>query len=589
MRRSARLLALTTLRATLGAVIGVGALVPVAATQAASAGAVAEPGHAAVQLAAPMTGRAAVDALRDEDAVAGAAAANGRTAAELVELLRTDDTAWLDSTGQLFYRDDARYPGRTAARLAGTRTSALPYLASDAFTLHSDPGSQRTLYMDFTGATVAGTRWNTELGRATLAATPYDTDGNPASFSTAERDLVQEAWLRVSEDYAPFDIDVTTEAPTAAQLERSSLTDQAFGMEAVITSSASIEDEVCGGPGATGVAYVGVFDEVGTRHHPAWICTHTYSDVLNVSESVSHEVGHTFGLDHDGDATDEYYAGQGGWAPIMGSGLQPIIQWSDGWYAGADNGQDDLAIISANAPYKADEAGSTVATAAALTGGTALIGKRTDVDVWSLGVCSGATTIAAEPAAYSPDLDIQLTLLDASGATIETVDPTSARVSMLVASGMDATLSRSLPAGAYYVAIDGVGRGTRTTGYDDYASIGTYTLDVTGCDGGPTVTPGPPSTPGAATVARGPRGGKRTISVQWSAPASTDPITGYQVRLYRVVLGTPLKVSTYSVEPSWSSGVSIKVGRGTWKVAVLARNAYGASALGPLSAGVKGR
>ncbi len=44
------------------------------------------------------------------------------------------------------------------------------------------------------------------------------------------------------------------------------------------------------------------------------------------AEAISHEVGHTLGLSHDGRITpsEGYYAGHGsgdtGWAPIMGVG-----------------------------------------------------------------------------------------------------------------------------------------------------------------------------------------------------------------------------------------------------------------------------
>ena len=51
---------------------------------------------------------------------------------------------------------------------------------------------------------------------------------------------------------------------------------------------------------------------------------------------------------------------------------------------------------------------------------------------------------------------------------------------------MDATASgTSLPSGQYYARVDGVGRGNATTSYTDYGSIGAYTLQVSGCGGGP--------------------------------------------------------------------------------------------------------
>lgn len=603
--------------AGVGAAAVVASLLPMLSTSASTAGGGSggpgERWQSPVRLHQPLQGQSALRALRARAAVDTTAEANDLSQAGLVDLLRHDSTAWLDTGGRLFYRDRARVASsaRAAQLSRAAAATALPYDPSQVFTLHSHPGSQRTLYLDFDGATITGTQWNQSTGRSTLTATPYDTDGNTSSFSTAERNLIQEAWLRVAEDYAPFDLDVTTEEPTAAQIERSSASDQVFGMVAMITSSATIENVVCGGPGVTGVAYVDVFDEVDNTHfQPAWGCTHTYGDLINVSETISHEVGHTFGLSHDGYSSgsthDEYYAGQGGWTPIMGSGYEPIIQWSDGWYAGATNTENDLKIIAnGGAPYRSDEAGGTVATAATLTGSSAIIGKPDDVDVWALGTCSGTVQIDAEPAAYSPDLDIGLTLLDASGSTLATADPTSAKVSSTVASGMDASIARSVADGSYYVAVDGVGRGTKTDGYDDFGSLGSYTLSVTGCDSGPTPTasptaspttepttdptPTPPGAPRIDQVARGAAGGKRTIKVWWTPAEDTaEELTGYRIRAYKMVDGRAKKWGTFTVDPSWT-GAELNVGKGKWKVAIQGRNSAGYGSYSALSKAVKAR
>jgi hypothetical protein len=53
--------------------------------------------------------------------------------------------------------------------------------------------------------------------------------------------------------------------------------------------------------------------------------------VKDIADVISHEVGHNFGLMHDGTASDEYYGGHRAWAPIMGAGFgHPIVQWSRG-------------------------------------------------------------------------------------------------------------------------------------------------------------------------------------------------------------------------------------------------------------------
>jgi hypothetical protein len=57
-------------------------------------------------------------------------------------------------------------------------------------------------------------------GGADIIAPPWDVDGSPTNFNDAERTLIQQMWLRVAEDYAAFDVDVTTEFPGEAALTR---------------------------------------------------------------------------------------------------------------------------------------------------------------------------------------------------------------------------------------------------------------------------------------------------------------------------------------------------------------------------------
>ena len=85
----------------------------------------------------------------------------------------------------------------------------------------------------------------------------YSKDGDPA-FSAAELDAVQEVWARVAEDYAPFNIDVTTEDPGTAGLVRASTEDAAYGSRVAITTDpvAALHDHGCGG-GCAGVATSG--------------------------------------------------------------------------------------------------------------------------------------------------------------------------------------------------------------------------------------------------------------------------------------------------------------------------------------------
>ncbi len=161
-------------------------------------------------------------------------------------------------------------------------------------------------------------------------------------------------------------------------------------------------------------------------------------------------------------------------------------------------------IASHGLSYRADEAGGTIGTASRLPSGTAYITTRSDKDFYDLGECAGGLTIDAEAAPVSPDLDIELRLYDSAGNLVDSADPASARVSDFVASGMSASIDTTVSSGSYVVSVDGVGNGDAVTGYDDYASIGAYTLTSSCGAVGPTAdVPGAPSIGPASPGARG--------------------------------------------------------------------------------------
>lgn len=449
-------------------------------------------------------------------------------------ILRNDPTAHVDDTGRLYYVDRAVPDADRAA--SATQAPAAPYPYAQTFQLHSKPGSAHTIYLDFDGAHVAGTAWN-DNGLPAGDYVGWDPSGDGfTTFSTAEQDAIQSVWQRVAEDYAPFDVDVTTQDPG------DSVVSSAYGTRALVTQDSTAWQALCSRQ-CGGVAYIDVFDLAGAQHaayQPAWIFTGgSGDDAKGIAEALSHEVGHNMGLDHDGlgyggpsniNTQQGYYEGHADWAPIMGAAYyQPVTQWSHGEYANAGNpNEDDVAVIAAStAGYRTDEAGDTVAAASPLPTGTAFITTRSDADVYQLGACSGAVTLTATPAPTSPDLDIALTMLDGSGAAVASADPASGRVSDDVATGLAATISTSVGAGQYAVRVDGVGTGSGTSGYTDYGSLGGYTLTTSGCAVGGSTAPSVPTSVGAV------RDGAGTATLSWSAPADDggSPITGYQVQL----------------------------------------------------------
>ena len=157
---------------------------------------------------------------------------------------------------------------------------------------------------------------------------------------------------------------------------------------------------------------------------------------------------------------------------------------------------DDLATINSHGgANRTDEPGTSTGNAGAVPATGAYIHNRNDVDYFNLGTCSGNVTVTANNAPVSPNLDIELQLINSGGTAVDTDNPLSAFSTRDIATGMDAHRLRgtSLPSGTYYARVDGIGRGNATTSYTDYGSIGAYTLQVSGCGGGPVVEP--PSAP----------------------------------------------------------------------------------------------
>jgi hypothetical protein len=379
----------------------------------------------------------------------------------------------VDQRGRI--RSVEKHPAAPTAASAAKAPAVPPGV--DVFALHSRPSSNRTMYLDFNGHTAQDTAW----GNGAITAPAYDADGDPSTFNASERERIYQAFLSVSEDYRSFDLDITTQEPAADRITRSGSSDQVYGTRVVITPK-DVTNCGCGGQ-----AYIGVFDNPNQHamYQPAWAYASANLDGKSIAEIISHESGHNLGLTHDGQTGGtEYYPGHTNWAPIMGVGYgQPVTQWSKGEYTGANNTEDDLSVIPSNgAATLADDYPNDPAAAAPLTDNTAVSGIITsdaDVDVFSINHGGGTLTAAALPAQFAPDLDIKLTIRDAAGTVVATVDPPVHRVSATEATGMDARFSQSLPAGKYTFQVEGTGYGDPSKdGYTGYASVGQYTLTV---------------------------------------------------------------------------------------------------------------
>lgn len=354
-----------------------------------------------------------------------------------------------------------------------TETATFPN--SETFSLHSRPGARLTIYLDFTGHTTSNTPWNSP--GTSFTTPPYSIDADTTTFNDQEHAVIQSVWRRMSEDFAPYDVDVTTEEPNEALLLRSNNADALYGMRVLFGP-----DQM--DTGAGGVAFVGSFDNVRTSDPvPCFVfAAQGQASVKFMTEAGSHEVGHTVGLFHDGiSGGAEYYSGHGSgafeWAPIMGVGYSKnVVQWSKGEYTGASQTQDDLAVIATYIPFVADDHGDTPATASVLpdnaldAGG--VIRRGGDLDLIKIGCGRGALSVSSKVTNQSPNLRMKLELLNGDGTVLasQTAAGTSGNMAP-AALTYDITTK-----GFYYLRVSSVGSGDANTGYTDYASAGYFGL-----------------------------------------------------------------------------------------------------------------
>jgi PKD repeat protein len=295
-------------------------------------------------------------------------------------------------------------------------------------------------------------------------------------------DVIQEVWKRVAEDYAPFDVNVTTEDPGQDAMTRSSLSDQNYGTRALITAHDSRLCSSCGG-----VAYVGVYDVTGDHYQPAFVFHNKLSgNAKYIAEATSHEVGHNLGLSHDGTSTVGYYQGHGAgetsWSPIMGVGYYTqLSQWSKGEYNDANQHQDDIVVIQQNGVLLATDdhsntldAGATaLSTRASTTAGMnditaiGIISTPSDQDVFRFDMGAGDVLINVSPATVGTNLDVNVSLYTALGQLLQTSNPLEQTSASITLQGQ--------PAGSYYLKIEGAGKGEALAqGYTDYGSLGQF-------------------------------------------------------------------------------------------------------------------
>ncbi|MFO0358679.1 MAG: T9SS type A sorting domain-containing protein [Sphingobacteriaceae bacterium] len=343
--------------------------------------------------------------------------------------------------------------------------------------LNSNPNAiHKVIYLDFDGETVIGTAWNSSVNVPTITALP----------STLSSAVIRNIWQRMSEDYRPFDVNVTTDV---AKFNAAS---PILRMRIVFTPSSAWYPANVGG-----VAFLNSFSWGGNPDTPCWVFENKlgYSG-KNCAEAGSHEAGHTLSLKHQSvwstlcAKTAEYHSGVGAgvtsWAPIMGVGYSKNVTiWHNGANSNTcttfqfDHGSNGI-TGSLFLNYLADDVGDVYSTAKALNTNTTvlldsgIITTPSDKDVYKFSICNNRyMTFNIKPWALdtvnydAANLDIRFQLFDATTTNSLAIDTPLAKLNTLV--GMN------LNAGSYYFVIDGGG----SANYSDYGSLGKYYVRIT--------------------------------------------------------------------------------------------------------------
>jgi PKD repeat protein len=503
---------------------------------------------------------AAVAVEATDERMSIAAGKIGWSLAKAKEAAAKDRDLHVSADNRLFYACKfvapvGSLPGAASAIQTGpdttTYTGTPPTVtATSVFQLHSRPGASRVLYLDFNGHSTLS--WGTPA----IVSPAFQLSGTASPTDQLNLNAIRDIWLHVAEDFAAWDIDVTTEQPPTT----------ARGQRCVIGGSTM---DWLGAPGVMGIAQLNSFggfingnDTVNfvfiDNNYPSMKPTTSNYEVTILC--VAHEVGHTLGLQHWGETasgsgqaytvghTVTGHTGVTSVCPIMGnSGLVGwpsscnLNQWSKGDYPFSNIVQDDIVTITTFAPKVTDDHGDTLATATVVAGtsitGGGIISDTADVDLMKITVGAGPLTLALKPHLkyrnYGGNLKVGISLLNSAGTVV---------AKNYDVSSLGNGLTYNVPTGGtYYIKVNGMGydpsksaaaqvwtntgvTGTvvgTTAGFTNYGSLGRY--GIVGTWQSLIQLP-------SAIITSDRTGGVRPVVVAFDGRTSSDPdgvIAGY--------------------------------------------------------------
>ena len=411
---------------------------------------------------------------------------------------------------------------------------------------NSNDGATHTIFLDFNGVKeLENNFWNFYQDTQYIATDGYDTGNDgAATFNATEKTEIETIFKMVAEDFAIFDVNVTTDqakynAASAATRTHVIITSSANDFTVFDTENAVGLAPSVGGYSTSNAAW-------GTANYDAdmWntVLIHTdvneddtHSSIESIANTISHEIGHLCGLDHDGiclngdsdvedtlddlDETvigvdlngdgdkldtdvdgvnEEYFFALVGtnhvWSSLMGTAVDgSISQWDKSEYTNASlpdsslqTNVDDIAVLASLLGTIADEAnsdwsnstnGTVITDGGAVVSG--IINSQSDTDVYKFDTPDDITQGAGLQGEYTISVKGAgdgITNLDLKVDIYEESDLNTLLGTVDWNNEFDAEFNATLDENStYYFVIDGT-FGDYTT--SDYGSVGQYTIEI---------------------------------------------------------------------------------------------------------------
>jgi hypothetical protein len=431
--------------------------------------------------------------------------------------------------------------------------------------LNSLQGAAKSIYLDFNGH--FQTQWNRT--DPLIKQTYQEVFSQPAILSEAQ---IRKIWETVAEDFAPFNVNVTTVEPPSfannaavrvviAGENSASLITGLNSYRTIISNSFIVDTPTSSPPGYSGYSSIGSF----TSAEPNVVYVfaeriksmgsisaegHSMTAAQVIGNTASHEAGHSFGLNHhagfDANGTEsDYDVGTSLTTPIMGENISgDRTLWSQ--YTSGSTTVGHIGQLNTLLSIRPDDHGnSSIAGPTQLNVGywfqpktatvKGVVGNFSDEDWFRFSTGGGDFKFDVKTVEFA-NLDAKLELYQSTTAgltLLATVDPPTLAGKPF--SGLGANLSKTLGAGTFFVAVKShggygdMGNFTLTVSRNTGTSFGNVNTDVLDAQSGLTFSTTSSMTPvsGAALATGGSGGGAQASAVDaiytsWEAPTAAS-------------------------------------------------------------------